>query len=299
MHGHGVGEDGVPVLFVAVTPAGQSGDVSVRLPGKGEAHRRQVPRCDSASAENRQDQCSADAPVAVVEGVNRLELCVRDRRLNHGGNVLSVAECAQIVQQLGNELVRRRDELCVAWARRGAADPVLFFADPPAEVVVAGAGEEEAMDVEQMVARKLVDVACESDGALERGDVGEDALGCEGSRILRESSFSETSMRKHETLDARRGDRLGPEKLTRNRLEVDESRGVFVQLAAGLLCVRGRGGDVRAEQEVVVCDRRWDVGLIREAAPGAAAAKGSWACFPAEVDQAASLWPGSAGRDSP
>lgn len=37
------------------------------------------------------------------------------------------------------------------------------------------------MDVEQMVARKFVDVACEGDAALERGDIGEDALGFFGS----------------------------------------------------------------------------------------------------------------------
>lgn len=40
---------------------------------------------------------------------------------------------------------------------------------------------------------------------------------------------------REEALDARRGDRLGAEKLARERLEVDERRRILVQVAARLL----------------------------------------------------------------
>ena len=96
-------------------------------------------------------------------------------------------------------------------------------------------------------------------------------------------------MREHEALDARRSDRLSTEKLSGERLEVGERGRVVVQLPAGLLRVRGCGGDVRAEQEIVVCDRRRHVGLIGEAAPSVAAAERSRACVPVAVDQPAPM----------
>ena len=87
--------------------------------------------------------------------------------------------------------MRRRDEFRIAWARRGAADPVLLRADQPAEMLVTGACKKEPVDIEQMLAREFVDLARKSNGAFESGDVGQNALGSQVSHIRREGRLRE------------------------------------------------------------------------------------------------------------
>jgi len=198
-----VDEHRVPVFLVAVPPTCEPADVSVGLAGEGEAHGGEVSRRDLAPAEDDQDQSPADATVSILERVDRLELSVCDRCLDHRRDISAIAEGAQVIEQLGNELVRRGDELGVSRARGRTANPVLLFAAQASEVLVTRTCEQHTMDLEQMFGLKLVDFGCQSDGALECADVRENALSRQVAGVRREGSFREATVREHEPLDPR------------------------------------------------------------------------------------------------
>lgn len=97
--------------------------------------------------------------------------------------------------------MRRRHELRVARARGCAADPVLLLADDAAEVLVARSGEQDAVHVEEVVPSQLLRTARPLDGELERGDVGEHALGAEVASVVGERRPRQAPVREHEPLD--------------------------------------------------------------------------------------------------
>lgn len=106
----------VPVVLIPRPPAGQAGDVSISLPCQHKAHRGQALRGDVSSTQDDEDQRPADTAISVKEGMDRLELDVRDCRLNCGGQVRAIAKGAEVIEQTGQELGWRWHELGISGA---------------------------------------------------------------------------------------------------------------------------------------------------------------------------------------
>ena len=61
--------------------------------------------------------------------------------------------------------------------------------------------EEQAVDVEQMLGRELLEITGQRNRTLERRDVGEDALGSQIAAVGGEGRPRQAPVREHETLD--------------------------------------------------------------------------------------------------
>src|SRR5207237_33670 len=76
-----VGEDGAPLRYAVLAERRQPADVRSCIRGEHEAHRGDVTQREFAPAEDDMDQRAPDPAVAVGEGMDGLELCVRDGSL--------------------------------------------------------------------------------------------------------------------------------------------------------------------------------------------------------------------------
>lgn len=152
-------------------------------------------------------------------------------------------------------------------------------------MLVPGAREEKAVQFGHVFAAEFVGLGGEIDCALESADVGEDALSRDVARLRREGGFREPPMRQDETLDARRGDRLGTQELTGERLEVWGRRRLLVQLAASQIGVCGCSSDFGTDQKALIGDRRGDVCTVGKAATCASAAERLHTWLPAALDE--------------
>lgn len=114
----GRGEELGPVRGVVEAEGAQAAHVGVPAGGEHEADRRHDRRRDAAAAVDDVDQAAPDAPVAVGEGVDRLELGVGDRCLERRGEVVAVQECDEVGEQIVDFLRGRWDELRGAGSRR-------------------------------------------------------------------------------------------------------------------------------------------------------------------------------------
>ena len=137
-----------PGLPVAVVPHGVEQPVvlgPVLLEVEAQVEQRLAEH--AGVAEEQRDQQPPDAAVAVEEGVDGLELHVRERRLDEHRQVVAVVvqEALQGGHAVGDGRVRRRHEDGVAGAR--AADPVLAAAEL-ARVLVAAAAAREQLGVD-------------------------------------------------------------------------------------------------------------------------------------------------------
>src|SRR4051794_19281281 len=118
----------------AVSVGGEAGDVVLRPSREDEADGRDEAGREAAAPQYHVNQRAAGASIAVDERMNRLELCVCDGRLEHGGVVVAVAVRNQVIEQ-GLEFVWRwGDERRGAWVVAAAADPVLNRPDRAADL---------------------------------------------------------------------------------------------------------------------------------------------------------------------
>ena len=152
-------------------------DVSISISGEGETHRRQVSGCDAPTPQDRQDDGSADSPVAVMKRVDRFELDVRDAGLDDGRDVVAVHECAEIFKEVFHKLGWWWNELGVAWARRIAADPVLIGSDHSPERLVPSSGKQRLVDLDQMAAGEGPRLLSNLYRELKGSNIREHALG--------------------------------------------------------------------------------------------------------------------------
>ncbi len=120
----------------------------------------------------------------------------------------------------------------------------MLLAEQPTELPVASARKENAVDLDYVLPRELLDVARESNSTLECCDVREHPLGGQVACVIREGCFREAPVREDKALDPRRGDRLGTQELAGERLEVDQRGRILVQVSACLLRIRRGSGDV-------------------------------------------------------
>ena len=98
------------------------------------------------------DERTADAPVAVDERVDRLELGVRDGRLGDGRQVVAGHEGDEVLEQRADEVLGRRHEGGVRRVAEPPADPVLLLADAPGPRALV-ARHQRRVDREQVLGR--------------------------------------------------------------------------------------------------------------------------------------------------
>src|SRR5680860_136335 len=104
------------------------------------------------------DQGSPGASVSVHEGVNCLELRMRNRGLRDRGQRVGIAERAEIQQQVVDVLVGGWNEGGGAGVVGATANPVLFAAYLATQALKARAGHQSAVDLQQMLARDRLGV---------------------------------------------------------------------------------------------------------------------------------------------
>jgi hypothetical protein len=101
----------------------------------------------STAAQNGVDESTPGTPVAVDERVDVLELRVCDGGLCDGREVGAVDESAEVLQQLGDLLVRRTDIRSAYWVIVVSTDPALGGAKDPRDLAILGEPEQRAMDL--------------------------------------------------------------------------------------------------------------------------------------------------------
>ena len=111
--------------------------------------------CDSASSQNHVDQGPADPAVPIDERMDRFELRVRERRLDHRRQRVSVAESGQGLQERLYFLGRRRYEGSGTRVVVAAADPVLLRSNAATVLGQSTRRQQTAMDFEKDVQRNF------------------------------------------------------------------------------------------------------------------------------------------------
>ena len=91
-----------------------------------------------APAKDRVDERPPDAPIAVDERVDVLELGMGDRRLRHGRQIVAKDEQAGVLKQGRDRLGRRRDVRGADRVEVVAADPVLHVPDDAGDLSIRG-----------------------------------------------------------------------------------------------------------------------------------------------------------------
>ena len=93
------GERRAPLVQSTVAEPDKAVDVGVRPSGQYDRDRRHERRGDPAPAQQHVDERPAHTPVAVDEGMDRLELRMGDGGLGHGRQVVAVHEIDEVEHQ--------------------------------------------------------------------------------------------------------------------------------------------------------------------------------------------------------
>ena len=93
-----------------------------------ERDRRDEPRRDASSSQDKVYERSSASAIAIDEGVNRLELRVDQRGLRHRGKEVLIAKVCQVFQQRRDILWSRRNEIGRQWVGTTASYPILHLA---------------------------------------------------------------------------------------------------------------------------------------------------------------------------
>src|SRR5262245_37013767 len=123
---------------------GEAADVGVKIRGEDHGNGRNEPRSEPATSEEEMDQASSDAPVSIREGMDGLELRVRDRRLDNRRHVVAIHERCQILEQRMDLLRWGRNEVCSERSGQPTADPVLMGSKLAGDPAVSRVPEQEA-----------------------------------------------------------------------------------------------------------------------------------------------------------
>ncbi len=213
------------------------------------------------------DERAADTAVTVRERVDRLELCVGDRRLDDGREVAAVHERDQIVHEVLHVLWRGRNEVGAAGVVGVPADPVLVLAEPAGDLWRGRREHQVAVDLEDVPKPEGPRAGAEGDGVLHGDDVAEDGPGGLVARIgLLGLRSREAPLREDKAFDPGGRDRLGAEQPAGEDLEAGQARRVAVQGVDGALGDRDRGGDARRQRELEAGDWVGDEGAVAERA---------------------------------
>lgn len=106
--------------------------------------------------------------------MDRLELCMRNSRLDEWRQILFVAEAGKVIEQRGHLFGGRRDEVGPTWIVIVASDPVLSHAKASCDAGIGCALEKRAVDRLQVFGNYLVGGRCVFDSKLHRVDIRED-----------------------------------------------------------------------------------------------------------------------------
>ena len=107
-------------------------------------------------SEDEVHEGSPGSPISIDEGVDRLELRVRDGCLSDSGKRVFVGKGDKIGDEVGDVLRRRRDEGCSTGVVLTAPDPVLLVTERAAVAFRSRLGEETLVDVQHQLHRDRV-----------------------------------------------------------------------------------------------------------------------------------------------
>src|SRR6185437_2268114 len=181
-------------------------------------------------------------------------------------------ERAKVVEQAGNSVFRRRDEVGVL-RRAAAADPSLRGAELASQVVVGGPFQEGAVNSADVTPGQRPRLPSYRDGRLHGSDVSQNRLGGEILVRLAEGGSREAAVGDGQPFDARRGDRFGAQELPSQSLPGDTPGWPSAQLTHGGGGHLGGVGDLRRDTQGEVGDRIGNERLIVEAAARFASAE--------------------------
>jgi len=193
--------------------------------------------CERGASVDDVDQAAAGASVAVGERVDRLEVRMRDRRLQRGREIAAVHERGEVGQEPLHLVLRRWDERGATRVVVAAADTVLSGSHDPGDVRVARVLHQHAVHVDKGAHCDGARSRGCGDGVLHRGDVREDRLGAQIAVLIGVSRCcpGEAAVRHDQPLDARRRHGLLAQQLSGERFEAGDVRDVGVELAHGLI----------------------------------------------------------------
>jgi hypothetical protein len=139
-------DPGEHTVIAVVSEAGESIDVFRSSAGKHNTDRGDELASDPAPLEHDVHKGTPRSAIPIVERVNRLELCMRQRRLHEGRQQIGVERLTQITQQWRHELGRRWYEVRATRGIVVAADPVLRITKASRDVLVRRTLEKAAVD---------------------------------------------------------------------------------------------------------------------------------------------------------
>ena len=177
---------------------------------------------DVPALEDDLDQGTACSPVPVFVRVNRLELRMRERRLDERRQCLVVAEGAEILEEGVHFLGRGRHEVRAAGVVVVAADPVLLRPDLASDLGPVRRRHEDAVDLDDLRYCDPLLLGRALDRRLHRVDVGEDfecGLRCSLPGVVGHLGSGEGESVDLHTFDLGGGDRLGAQQQARERSE--------------------------------------------------------------------------------
>jgi hypothetical protein len=140
------------------TEARESRDVAILRAGEDDADRWQEPRCDPATSEYDVDEGAPSPAVPVIERVDRLELCVHQRRLRQRRQRFVVDDGAEVVDKTIHFVRRRRHEVGPARVVVVSADPILRGTDASRDVPMRGVFEEAPMNRQDLALAEPLDL---------------------------------------------------------------------------------------------------------------------------------------------
>ena len=193
-----------------------------------------------------------------------LELRVGDCRLCDRGEVIGVAEDAEVVHKISDELGRRRNVVSGAWVVVAAADPVLNLPEAAPVRLEKRAGKQTSMNLQEHVDRDLLVRSDPLHAVEHRVDVPEHLRGSHirGWLAHRTDGLSpqEPARTDLQALDTRGGHRLRAQQNPREGLRIDECRGLGVQPSDRSFSVGNVGGHFALKHESSTDQRIGQIG---------------------------------------
>ena len=92
------------------------------------------------------NEATTNATISIDERMDRHELCVGDRRLCNGGEVIAVHEGCQVLEKTLDVIWRRRNEFGIDGTVESPADPVLSISNHARDVMVFRIVQQGSMD---------------------------------------------------------------------------------------------------------------------------------------------------------
>ena len=195
----GEGELSDPAIYLVDSKVFQAGDIGVLIRTQHQGDRRHVARRNPTALKEHMDETATNATVAIPEGVDRLELGMRDRRLRNGRDVVSVHELAEIGDQRWDVFMWGWDEH--GMQRRGTADPSLRLTDLPGDPAQRRGNRKRPVDGADVIEVKVAGLATDPNRRVHSSRIAQNLLGEEIARLAFDFRPGELAMGELQPLD--------------------------------------------------------------------------------------------------